>query len=127
MSFLGIHILSDAALAHLKAAGHDVTTFAATEADKAVIALKSTDIGATVAADIASVKDNALTGSQKFEAVLANTLPLVLKYVTGGGLSAVVTDVEDIARSLVQSVFNDTASTKAGKVAADILGLFSKA
>lgn len=127
MSFFGIHILSDAAVAHLKAAGHDVTEFVASEADKAVIALKGTSIGATVAADIAAVTDHALTGPQKFEKVLANTLPLVLQYVTGGGFAGVLKDVEDIARGLVQSVFNDTKSTNAGKVAADILKLFKSA
>jgi hypothetical protein len=127
MSLLGIHILSDAAVAHLKAAGHDVVEFAASEADKAVIAIKNTDIGKTVAADIAAVKDHSISNMQKFENVVSNTLPLVLHYVTGGGLSAVVSDVESLTRSLVQAVFNDTASTTAGKVAAEILSIIKTA
>ena len=121
MSLLGIHVLTDAQFAALKAAGHSVQTFAISEAEKAVIALKQTDIGAAVANDIQAIASKDLTGPQKFEAVLANTLPLVLKFATGGGFAAVEKDVEDIARSLVQAVFNDVKSTTAGSVAGAIL------
>jgi hypothetical protein len=126
MKIFGLHIVSSAALARLRVAGGDIAEFVASEADKAVLALKSTDIGAAVAQDIATVNDHALSGVEKFEKVLANTLPLVLHYVTAGGINAALKDVEDIARSLVQAVFNDFKSTSAGKVARAILALFKK-
>lgn len=123
MSLFGFHILTDAQVQALKDAGHQVQAFAVSEADKAVAALKQTDIGTAVANDISAVSSQSLSGAQKFEAVLTNTLPLVLKFVTGGGLSAVEKDVEDIARSLVQSLYNDFKSTTASKIAGEVLHL----
>ena len=120
MAFLGIHIISSAKLNELK---QQAEQFAMTEAGRAVIALQKTDIGAAVAADIKAVSSTTMTGGQKFEAVLANTLPLIVKYATGGGISAVVDDVEDIGRALVQMVFNDVKSTKAGSIGRQILKL----
>lgn len=132
MSLLGIHIkvLSDdqwkAVKQTLQDAGHEIVELAGTEVDKAIAAAKATDIGAAVTADIHAMEATDKTGAEKFEAVLANTLPLVLKYVTGGGLSAVIGDVEDFGRQLVQSVFNDVKSTTAAKIAEDILSIFEK-
>ena len=121
MSLFGLHILNDKQVAALKNAGHQVEAYAVSEAAKSVLVLKTTDIGSVVAADIAAVESKTLTGPQKFEQVVVNTAPLVLKYLTGGGVSAAISDVESIARALVQSVFNDTKSTTAGKIGAEIL------
>lgn len=103
-----------------------VMAFVLTESQKAVAALKQTPIGAAVASNIAAIESEALSGQQKFEAVVANTLPLIVSYVAQGGVKAVVDDVEDIGRALVQQVYNDTRSTKAGQIAQAILALFGK-
>ena len=97
-----------------------------TEVQHAVAALKETDIGSAVAADIHALTNASLTGAQKREQVVANTIPLIVTYATGGGISAVANDVEDIARELVQSTFNDVASTKAGAFATALLALLAK-
>ena len=114
----GIHILSSKQLAAIKA---DAASLALTEAGKAVEILKATDIGKAVAADIASISDRKLSGVQKFEAVVANTAPLIVKYVTSGGFAAAQGDVVDIARALVQQTFNDIKSSTAPNIARTIL------
>jgi stalled ribosome rescue protein Dom34 len=122
MSFLGIHILTDAQLKTLKDAGHEIATIALTDAQKAVAALKETDLGKTVAADIAAVAGSG-TATQKFENVVAATMPEVLKLVASGGVTAALADVESITREFVQSVFNDTKSSTAGKIASALLAV----
>lgn len=124
MTKLFVGFLNTAQLAALHDAGHAIEQFAVSEVQKAVGVLKTTSIGATVVADIAAAKDTQLSGAQKFEQVFANTVPLVLKYVTGGGVEAVEADVADIARELVQSTYNDVLATKAGSIATAILDLF---
>ena len=104
-------------------AGKSVAAFALSEADKVVAALKATDIGKAVADDIKTFSTHNLSGAEKFAAVLGNTIPLVLRYAASGGIAAVAKDAEDIARALVQQVFNDTKSTTAGAFASQLLKL----
>lgn len=104
-------------------AAKSVIAFALTEEQKAVAALKQTAIGAAVAADIKALKSDTMSGQQKFEEVVKNTLPLIVSMIAEGGVQKTVKDVEDIGRALVQSVFNDVASTKAGSIATTILKL----
>lgn len=118
MSKLFIGFLSAAELAALHDAGHIAEALVLSEPQKLVATLKTTSIGAAVTADIHTLKDSTLTGVQKFEQVVANTAPLILKYVTGGG-SAIVADAADVARELVQSLYNDlTGAVKAAAAAA---------
>lgn len=120
MAFLGIHIMTSKRLQAIK----DATgAFVATEADQVVTALKQTAIGVAVAADIAAIKNAKLSGTEKFASVLASTIPVVLNYAVGGGIAAAAKDVEDIARALVQSVYNDVASTSVGKLVGQFLKL----
>lgn len=100
-----------------------VEAFALTEAQKAVAALKNTLIGSTVAKDIKALSSSTMSGQQKFEAVLTNTLPLITELLSDGGVKRTTKEVEDIGRALVQSVFNDVASSKAAGVASAILKL----
>jgi hypothetical protein len=116
LKIFGLAILSSAELATLK-------TFALTEGEKAVAALKQTDIGKTVAADIAAAANADLTGMQKFEQVLTNTLPLIQALFTKQGQQVEMADLEDVGRSLVQTVYNDVKSTTVGTWAAGILKL----
>ena len=112
----GLTILSSAALAAIQ-------SFALTEGEKAVAALKQTDIGKAVAADIATAASTTLTGPQKFEQVLANTLPQIQALFTKQGQAAALADLEDVGRSLVQTVYNDVKSTTAATWATSILKL----
>lgn len=98
--------------------------FVMTEVQKAVAALKTTQIGATVAADIAAIENKSMSGVEKMAAVVSNTVPLIVNYLARGGIKAVEADVLSLAKELGQSVFNDVKSTSAGKVAADVLKLF---
>ena len=100
-----------------------VKAFGSSEASKIVAALKTTDIGAAVAADVAAVQSTNQTGEQKFAAVLSNTIPLIVKYASGGGITALEADVEGIARALVQEVYVDVADTGFGKIAGDFAKL----
>ncbi|UAK25681.1 hypothetical protein [Sphingomonas nostoxanthinifaciens] len=110
MSKLFVGFLSSAQLTALHAAGHAVEQFALSETQKVVATLKTTSIGATVTADIKALEDSTLIGAEKFEQVVANTAPLVLPYVTGGGLASLAADAGDVARELVQSLYNDAAT-----------------
>lgn len=116
LKIFGLTILSSSELAAIK-------SFALTEGEKAVAALKQTDIGKTVAADIATAASTDLTGVEKFEQVLTNTLPLIQTLLTSQGLKAELADLEDLGRSLVQTVYNDIKSTTVGTWATSILKL----
>ena len=125
IKILGLRILSKSQLNDLKAAAESALNIVPSETAKAVLALKQqTEIGAAIANDIEAISSKDMTGAEKFEAVLANTLPLVLSFLTGKGLSVALDEIEDIGRALVQSVFNDFKSTTAGKLASVILKLF---
>jgi hypothetical protein len=103
-------------------AAQAVATFAVTEVQKAVAGLKTTAIGAAVAADIDALVDSRLSGSEKFERVVANTLPLIVTFVTTpGNAPTAIEEVESVARELVQSIYNDTRSTRAAGIATIIL------
>lgn len=100
---------------------------AVSEVDRAVVALKNTIVGTLVANEVHAITAKDMTGAQKFEAVVESTLPLIHDFATRGGRAMLVHDVEDVARQLVQSVFNDVKSTKAGGIAQiilQLLGLF---
>lgn len=100
-----------------------VQSFAKSEGLKVVAALKETDIGTAVANDISAIQSHNLTGAEKFSTVLGNTIPLVIKFLDGGGVAALEADVEGIARSLVQSIYVDIADTGFGKIAGEFAHL----
>lgn len=120
MKIFGIRIISDAKFQAIKAEAED---FIETEADKVVAALKQTEIGDAVADSIRAIKNADLSGQDKFAAVVSEMGPVVLDYVISGGIPAVLDDVEDIARQLVQSVYNDVMSTGFGKLLKDLKAL----
>jgi len=99
--------------------------FGSSTAAQAVALLKQTDIGTAVANDVSAVESTGQTGAEKFAAVLANTVPLVLKYITGGGIAALESDVVGIASSLVQTVYTDVADTGFGKIGAELVDLLT--
>ncbi|AMK19318.1 hypothetical protein [Sphingobium sp. MI1205] len=124
MKIFGLRIIPNSQFKDLKAAAEIALNIVPSETAKAVLALKQTEIGAAVANNIEAISSKSLTGADKFEAVLANTLPLVADFLTGKGLEVAIAEIEDIGRALVQSVFNDFKSTTAGKIAGLILQLF---
>jgi len=101
--------------------GQAVLDIVLTPTQKAVAALKKTPVGVAILADIKAVSSKDLNGQQKFEAVVANTLPLILEVVQGDGVKAALSDVEDIGRALVQEIYNDEMSQKAVSIAKSIL------
>ncbi|WP_404711470.1 hypothetical protein [Sphingomonas sp. MMS24-J13] len=120
MSKLFVGFLNAAQLAALHAAGHVLESRALSAGQQLVATLKGTSIGAAVVGDIKALTDSSLSGAEKFEKVVANTAPLVLQYVVGGGFSTIVGDAKDLARELVQSLYNDVigSATKAADAAA---------
>jgi siderophore synthetase component len=109
MSFLGIHVLTDAQFAALKAAGHEVESVALSAGQHAVAILKAAPVGQQIVSMIQTVNDKTMTGAQKFAAVLAQAIPLVTSAVADHGVTLVAT-VEDTAREVIQSLFNDLFS-----------------
>lgn len=106
-------------------AAHAAEEFVLTEVQKAVAVLKTTKLGAVVAADIQTVASRNISGAQKFEQVVTNTVPLIVTFLAdNGAIKVAVQEVSDIARELVQSTYNDTKSTAAGTLATLILSLF---
>jgi len=108
-----------------------VVDFAVSEVQHAVAILKTTELGAQVAQIVKDVtaKTNTdgspMTGAQKFEHALADVLPLAVAFLTTkGAIGVAVDEVEDVARELLQSTFNDVKSSTAGSLAGQILALF---
>ena len=100
-----------------------IETFALTETQKAVAALAKSSIGQNIAADIAALTDSSLAGAEKFEQVVTTTLPMLANMLSASGRQTALAEVEDLGRALVQQIYNDTKSTKAGSIATLILGL----
>jgi hypothetical protein len=96
---------------------------AGTEADRVVAALKQTEIGDAVVDSIKAIDNQALTGQQKFEIVVAEVAPIILRYVQNGGVKAAIGDVEDLGRQLVQSVYNSVKSKGFGKIVSGLVKL----
>lgn len=124
MSLLGIHILSDAALKALKDAGHQVETVALNELDKAVVAAKSTSLGATVVATVKEVENSTDTGPQKLAKSLSIIVPEVISYASKGGTSALVADAETFAKQLIESTLADLKQTGVVKIGEALLSVF---
>lgn len=123
MKIFGIHILTSKQVKAIKTGVDEAGNFLSLESDRVVAALKQTSLGTVVANVISAVDNDDLSGSQKFEKVLSAVGPEVLNYIQRGGVPALIDDVEDIARQLVQSVYNDFKSTGFGKIVKQLLKL----
>ena len=124
IKILGLRILTKEKFNDLKVAADTALALVPSEVAKAVQALRQSEIGAVVASDIEAMSSKDMSGTEKFEAVLANTLPLVVSFVAKGGFEPALKEVEDIGRALVQAVFNDFKSSTAGTIARTVLKLF---
>lgn len=119
MRILGFEITKSSALAAAQSLALSAT-------DRAVVVLKQSNLGTVVANNIRIVAGRELSGREKFEQVVSQTVPLIVSYASSGGVRAAATDVEDLARALVQSVYNDAQSSTAGRVASAILKFFGR-
>jgi hypothetical protein len=90
------------------------------EGQKAVAAIASSDVGKTIADEIGIIASAKMTGAEKFEAVVAKAKPLLVE-LAADGPNAIVDDVEDLARAVVQEIYNRVASLTIGVVAKAIL------
>jgi len=108
-------------------AGHDVVEFATNEFDHAVAAAKQTIIGKTALSAIQVAEQPGLSGAQKMVEAIGVVAPVVLEYVAKGGFSGVITDVEEFARSVIESTLADVKATKAASIASIILKLLGLA
>lgn len=124
MKILGLRIIPNSRYGELKAAAATALALVPSETAKAVQALRQSEIGSAVASDIEAISSKDMSGTEKFEAVLANTLPLVVSFVAKGGFEPALKEVEDIGRALVQAVYVDFKSSTAGKIAKAVLKLF---
>jgi hypothetical protein len=124
MNIFGYTIISNDKLHELEAnAEAAAKSWVASEADKVVAQLKTTHIGAAVVTAINDFKSKTMTGSEKFAGVLGQIAPLVLSYAMAGGVPAAIGDVEDLARQLIQSTYNDLQTTGVGKLVTALKGL----
>lgn len=112
-------------LHHFEAAGHSVVTFVLTETQKAVALLK-TDSGlvGVITNALTDLEDSTKTGAERFEEVLQLAVPEVIKVATAGAsaFAVVETEVFDLGRELVQSIYNDVKGTPASSVIAALTG-----
>lgn len=117
-----VAVLEGAGAAILKAFeadGKAVETFIITESQKLVAALKSnTGFLGIVATAIHDVEDGTKTGAQKFEEVVGLAVPELIKIVTSGqsAFAVIETDIFNLAREAVQSVYNDMTGTPAAAI-----------
>ena len=116
MKLFGLHILTHKQLASL-------ADFALSEFDKAVAAAKQTEIGKAASEAIYLADRPGLNGEQKMIKAIGIVAPVIVDYVARGGLSAVVTDAEQFARSVIESTLADARETKAGTIAKVVLKL----
>jgi predicted DNA repair protein MutK len=121
MNILGIHVLTEKQFELLKNAGHEITYLAATPVQQAVAALTALPIGSAIHADIVAIESKTMTGPQKFEAVVAKTLPALVETLAAHGVGATIAEVADIGRELVQSIFNAFTSKIAPSLAGAIV------
>lgn len=104
-------------------AAKSVETFALNELDKAVVAAKQTEIGAAAVKAIKTVEAPGKPGPQKLGEAIMIVAPVVVDYIAKGGFSAVISDAEAFARSVIESTLADTKQTKALSIGQAILKL----
>jgi len=105
-------------------AAKEVVEIMLSETQEAIALLMTLPIAKTVRDNILTIANDSLSGQQKFDVVLGRTIPALIALTKGKGLETTAGDIEDIARGLVQAIYNDVASTRAGTIARKILALF---
>ncbi len=109
----GLHILSSAKLAALKAAGHDVATAAASGLTTAVhlAAQTGNPIGAATLAAIDAAEATGKPGAEKRTDVIAAVAPVVIAEAAKGSFFAVAKDAETFAGLVLEEVLGSVKQT----------------
>ena len=109
----GIHLISNAQLASLKAQGVTLGTATVSGLAKgvAVAAQIGNPIGAATLAAITAAEQTGKTGSEKRADVIAAVAPLVVTEAAKGGVSAVVADAEQFAGLVPEEVLATVKQT----------------
>ncbi len=75
--------------------------------DKAVALFKETPEAVAILNMISSVASGGLSGAAKFDLVLKAAIPIIKDFADYGKLNATADAIEDFARQVVQSIYND--------------------
>ena len=106
MSFLGLHILTSARVAALKADGHAVASAAGSALMTAVTlaAQVGNPIGAAALKTASALEGTGTPGADKKAQVVAAIVPLIITEAAKGNLTAVAADAEQFAGLVVEEV-----------------------
>lgn len=91
----------------LTGAGKAIAAFAISETQKLVAEVKQTDLGTLALNLVQLLASHDLAGPAKLDAVVAALVPALTALEAKGGLAGLVTSIEDFARELAQSAYND--------------------
>jgi hypothetical protein len=95
-----------------------------TDTQKIVAVLLTLPIASAARDNILSLANDSLSGKQKADLVVAKALPALVCLITDKGMAVPAGDLEDIARELVQTLYNQVASPRAALLARVLLPLF---
>lgn len=113
MSFLGLHLLTSARVAALKADGHAIATAAGSAIVTAVTlaAQSGNPIGAAALKAASAVESTTLTSSEKKAQVVAAIVPVIIAEASKGSFAAVAGDAEQFAGMVVEEVVSTMKQT----------------
>lgn len=75
--------------------------------DKAVAMFKDTDAAVRIMNLISAVSNRSISGAEKFNFVLDAAKPIIKDFADDGKLNTTADAIEDFARQVVQSIYND--------------------
>lgn len=75
--------------------------------DKAVAMFKDTYAAVRIMNLISAVSNRSMSGAEKFNFVLDAAIPIIKDFADDGKLNATADAIEDFARQVVQSIYND--------------------
>ena len=104
MSFLGLHILTIARVAALKADGHAIAAAAGSAITTAVTlaAQAGNPIDAAALKTASALESSSLTGAKKKAQVVAAIVPVIVAEASKGSFAAVAADAEQFAGMVVR-------------------------
>ncbi|WP_137898360.1 hypothetical protein [Sphingomonas sp. 2SG] len=95
-----------------------------TDTQKIVAVLLTLPIASDASDNILALANDSLSGRQKADIVIGKALPALVGLIADKGMVVPDGDVEDIARELVQTLYNQVASPRAALLARALLPLF---
>jgi hypothetical protein len=97
---------------------------APTDTQKIVAVLLTMPIASDARDNILSLANDSFSGKQKADIVVSKALPALVDLIAEKGIAVPAGDAEDIARELVQTLYNQVASPRAALLARVLLPLF---